>query len=377
MILTVDHSTIAGATGLVNALAPPDPNSPNVAITSMRFSNENGKLRIDSVNDNSSFSILLDAAIDEDFSFGIPYKQFSNLLKITSDEITLEYKQDGRKVKVKQGKSKIDIPVISTTSFPVIPVPSDSETLKEIRVTIGNLIHGLQCALVSSGKIDSGRWKLSGVSMVVEDDKFRLYNCDGAQISKVELEIKNPNKLSTKKLVPYAAIRGLIAALKSYDIDDQIVINFERENLIEFKFDNWSLLMRLLTGEYPDVEKTLNFSQEFFITFNSLQLLQIIQKSLLFSPGNGYCELKFEDRLLTISAKDVNLGSYSESIEITEKFEFAQVLSVNGAQFVECLKQCGKEIEFSFSLESRLPIYVKSNKNNIPFQYLGMRMISQ
>lgn len=106
---------------------------------------------------------------------------------------------------------------------------------------------------------------MTGELFEIKDNTLRVVSLDGHRIAIRRIELKD--SYPDRKVVVPGKTLNEISKILSGEMDDQIDIYFS-ENHIMFKFDDTTVVSRLIDGEYFRIDQMLSSDYETKVTIN-------------------------------------------------------------------------------------------------------------
>ena len=159
------------------------------------------------------------------------------------------------------------------------------------------------------------------------------------------------------------------------DSSSQIKIAFN-DSWISFTFDNFIFIIRLISGDFPKVNKVVNnINPTSKATFNADELLDVIDRVSVVANLEQYntAKLNFNDNqiIVTSFAPDLNINAEDKIDAIIEGDPLSP--SFNVKYITDALKVCqrinGEKTIIEFTDDKLKPVRI-SNKNNSDFVYI-------
>ena len=171
-------------------------------------------------------------------------------------------------------KAKFNIPGKSGEDFAYLPMIERDEPLTISQYTLKNMIY----QTIFSIAVNDNNKLMTGELFEIKDNCLKIVSLDGHRIAIRKIELKN-SYLDRKVVVPGKTLNE-ISKILSGEMDDQIDIYFS-ENHIMFKFDDTTVVSRLIDGEYFRIDQMLSSDYETKVTINKKEFLSCIDRATL------------------------------------------------------------------------------------------------
>mgnify|MGYP002247195683 FL=1 len=188
-------------------------------------------------------------------------KIFSEIVrKLPDNQVTIET-DENLLTTITCEKAKFNIPGQSGEDFSYLPILETSDCVSISQFTLKELIR----QTIFSIAANENNKLMTGELFEIKDNTLRVVSLDGHRIAIRKIELKN-SYLDRKVVVPGKTLNE-ISKILSGEMDDQIDIYFS-ENHIMFKFDDTTVVSRLIDGEYFRIDQMLSSDYETKVTIN-------------------------------------------------------------------------------------------------------------
>ena len=192
-------------------------------------------------------------------------KIFSEIVrKLPDNQVTIET-DENLLTTITCEKAKFNIPGQSGEDFSYLPILETSDCVSISQFTLKELIR----QTIFSIAANENNKLMTGELFEIKDNTLRVVSLDGHRIAIRKIELKN-SYLDRKVVVPGKTLNE-ISKILSGEMDDQIDIYFS-ENHIMFKFDDTTVVSRLIDGEYFRIDQMLSSDYETKVTINKKEL---------------------------------------------------------------------------------------------------------
>ncbi len=276
-------------------------------------------------------TVRLNAEVEEEGSCCVNSKRLSDIVRtLASAVVSMVSDQD--KLLITGGRSRFKLPITSPEDFPEFPV-SDGEP----QVIPGNLLlKAVEKTEYAIAK-DDARISLQGMYIRGVQGRIHFVGSDGHRLALYEPE----GEFSGELLLPRKSLKVLQRLIAG--IEDVEITKSEDGSFSTFKTEDWSLVIRLLEGEFPDYGAVMpaQFSAE--ILFDKNELRSSLRRLASISEGR-ILPVKFTlaDNVAVIEISDPEVGEGRDEIDIDyigEPFE----IGFNGGYLIEALNAFDSE----------------------------------
>ncbi len=301
--------------------------------------------------------------ISEPGMTAIDAKLFSDIIrKITedpNDDIVLN--SDGNIVELKSSTSTFKIQERDAEQFPEFPVVNEDNYISLSQFTLREVIRD---TIFSVAMNDSNKL-MTGELFEVSGDNLKVASLDGHRISIRNAALKD-NYGNFKAVIPGKTLSEISKILNG-EMDDEVNIFFENETVM-FRFDNTTVVSRLIEGEYFNINSMLSNDFETRLTMNRKELLSHVEKATILVRENDKKPLVFDikDQQLTLKINSV-LGSLNSEM-LVNKTGKDLMIGFN-PKFLQDILGVIDEDEISMYLtNSKAPGFIRDDDNT--YNYL-------
>jgi DNA polymerase-3 subunit beta len=194
--------------------------------------------------------------------------------------------------------------------FPQLPDLSGSY---EVPLTQTILKDMLSKTAFSASKEDS-RYALNGLQLQVGDQKVIFIGTDGKRLAKVITPVAIDPGIVGSYLFPLKAIEEMTKMLE--DTEAPAILSLSHDK-IALQAGHFSLTTKLLTGQYPDVERVIPSKVIHDFSIHREELMSLLrQVSLFTSDQSSSVRFSFETGQLHLSATSNEIGEGRVSMPV-------------------------------------------------------------
>ncbi len=300
--------------------------------------------------------------IEKEGTIAINARIFSDIVrKLPESDIVIE-SDERYQLTINCENLVFTIPGKPSDEFPSLPEYEKKDPVVMSQFTLKEMI--IQ-TVFSACLTDTANRLMAGELFEVKDGFLRLIALDGHRIAirKVELKGSNPDK---KAIIPAKALSE-ISKILSGEADDEVRIYFTNMHAI-FEFDSSLVILRLIDGEYFNVNQMIKNDYSTKIVINKKMLLNSIDRV---SPL--YKETEKRPIIIDVNGDDfeisitTSIGNMKDNINvITEGKEIK--IGFNPKFIMDVLKVIDEEEIFMFLSGPKAPCYIKDTDEN--YNYL-------
>lgn len=266
----------------------------------------------------------------------IPARRFSNLLKeLTSQEI--EVSTNERDVtSITANSSTFKLPGLSKVDFPALPDLTGAQTIRLKQSELKEMLYRTAFAV---SKEDT-RYVFTGVSLQIVQSRAYFVGTDGKRLARSSIQVQIDPDFIADCIIPLKAIDEIT---KSLTCEDEDVILYIMQDKIATEAGDMIVITKLLTGEYPDVEKVIPRNTHTFVSLHREEMMSLLRQISLFTPDTTHSvRFTFSEGQLFLSVNTMDIGEGRVSMPVDyqgPRFDIA----FNPLFFLDILRHSKKE----------------------------------
>ncbi len=257
-----------------------------------------------------SMRSVVEAKVVEEGAIALPARRFFGLVReLTSPQVKISA-QTAELAEITTGTSVFKINGMNRSEFPALP---DLAGAPEIAFTKAKLKEVLSKTSFSAAREDS-RYMLNGVYLSSANGKVTFIGTDGKRLARVQMAMGSSSPIAGSYVIPLKAVEEMVKMLDESEEEAYLAIASDKISLVSSKL---SLITKLLSGQYPDVERVIpaQLSQNFSIHREELISL-LRQVSLFTSETSSSVRFTFETGQLFLSAMSHDIGEGRVSMPV-------------------------------------------------------------
>lgn len=326
--------------GKIQSIVPVKPTSPILANVLLEAIDD--QLIISATDLTVSMRCHVEAKVIEEGSIALPARRFFQLIReLTSPQIKISA-QTTEVAEITTGTSVFKINGMNKSEFPHLPDLSESP---EILLTHATLKEMFSKTAFCTAREDS-RYMLNGVQLQIANQRATLIGTDGKRLAKIAVGLDIDATLQGTYILPLKAVEEMIKMLDESSSLIRLSLGIDK---ISLEAGSMTLITKLLSGQYPDVERVIpsKLSYEFSVHREELMTL-LRQVSLFTSEASNSVRFSFETGQLHLAAMSSEVGEGRVSMPVDyagPKLDIA----FNPFFFVDILRH-SKDETFRFGL---------------------------
>ena len=336
------------------------------ALEGILFELDNSVLSLTGYNLEIGIQTTIQVESEEKGSIVINAKRLCEIIrKMPSGtlEIVIE---ENRSATIKAGsKTKMSIMCMSAEEYPQVPQANVDNGFNMQQKTLKSMIIQTKyaCAVTDTKPV------FTGCLFEIQDNILNVVAMDGLRIA-VRQEPLNYENCSF--IVPAKSLDKL-ARMLSDENDKNIKISIEK-NQISFEFGKYTMISRLLNGEFIDFHKYIKHENSTFVEINCSDMISALERGMIFINEKVKMPLRceFSSDTLTLSCTTV-LGSFNDQIKIKYSGE-PFTIGLNTRLLLDAFKACEcSDVKFIMTGKSVEPVLIVP-KEGSEFTFLIMPM---
>lgn len=278
----------------------------------------------------------------EEGSIAIPARRFFQLIKeITSPQIKISALASDM-VEILAGSSKFKIHSLPKDEFPTLP---DLSSATQVNLEASVLKELFFKSSFSAAKDDS-RYVLNGVYLRVENSQMIFVGTDGKRLAKAFSTVHIDPSFQGTYIIPLKAVEEMY---KSLDDSESVQLSFMHDK-VSMEKSNFTLITKLLSGQYPDVERVIPESPRISIHLHREELIALLRQVALFTADNSSSvKFVFESGQLQLIASSSEIGEGTVMMPADYNKDRLEV-AFNPYYFLDILRHSKDEV-VTFSID--------------------------
>lgn len=276
------------------------------------------------------------AKIIEPGSVTIPARLFSNLLReLTSSHLEISANEKAF-VSIVADSSTFKMHGLPVKDFPVFP---DLAGAVQIRMKQKELREMFFRTAFAVSKEDN-RYVLTGVFLQIANGKASFVGTDGKRLARTQVQVQVEPGFTAECIIPLKAVDEIMKSLNNDEDEATLYIMADK---IAVEASDTVIITKLLSGDYPDVEKVIPQETNSFVSLHRDELMSLLRQiSLFITEKNNSVRFTFVpgELNLSVNTMDVGEGKVGMPVNYTgERFDIA----FNPVYFLDILRHSKQE----------------------------------
>jgi DNA polymerase-3 subunit beta len=338
MKLTCLQENLARGLGIVGravALRSTLPITANVLIAT-----DHGRIKLAATNLDIALSCWIGGQIEDEGAITVPSRLLTDFVNsLPQEKIELTLAPRSKQVKLICARNEATIGGLDADDFPPIPAVEDGGTLeidpKALREAITQVVF--------AAATDDSRPVLTGIDLVMEDDKLTLAAADGFRLSVRHLKLAKSVGERSQVIVPAKALAELNRLLQ--DQEDPVVMTLNaNKTQVLFRLKDVELVAQLIQGTFPNYSQLIPKEWQSRAVVEVADFLQETKIASIFArDGSGIVRIQFQNGegaapgRMTISARAEEIGDNQGELDAAVEGEPAKI-AFNGRYLQDVLQ---------------------------------------
>ncbi len=342
-------------------------NKPAIPILSNVLIETNGDRLIISATDlTTSMRTATVAKVIQSGSIALPARKFFQLVReITAPQLKISLISPEMS-EILAGSSVFKIKGMHKNEFPTIP---EFQGKAQIKFTPSILKEILAKTSFAAARDDS-RYVLNGLLLQIKNNQASFIGTDGKRLARTYTKIELDNSFQDSYIIPLKAIEEMIRMLDENSSHATLSLMSDK---VFLENGQLSLTTKLLSGQYPDVERVIPQKNPITVKLHREELSSLLRQISLFtSDSSGSVKFSFTDGALNLNANSSEIGEGAVSMPADyhkEKLDIA----FNPYFFLDILRH-SKDETVDFSLSDSYNPGVITDSTGALFVIMPMRL---
>lgn len=270
---------------------------------------QNGILTIAGTDLTVGVKCQAEVKVLEEGSTTLPARRLGSLVKeLTSTHVQISTNEH-HITEIVASSSKFKIHGMGSAEFPKLPDMLGATQFRISQGVLKDLFYRVGFAIAR----DDNRYVLTGSLMRIANNQLTLLATDGKRLARAHAQVTVDATFTGSYVIPLKAIDELLKNLKD---DGHAVVSMLKDK-ISFEADGFTLITKLLAGEYPDVSRVIPEKSESIVTLHREELTSLLRQVSLFTADNNHSvKFTFSDGELKLSANTSDVGEGKVSMPV-------------------------------------------------------------
>ncbi|MCB1108139.1 MAG: DNA polymerase III subunit beta [Chlamydiia bacterium] len=312
-----------------------------------------------------SMRTYTDAKVLQEGAITLPAKHFFSLIReLTAPQVEISADAD-EIVRVVAGNSNFKINGMGKAEFPTLP---DFMGAPSFEIN-GEKFKTLLSKTAFAAAKDDSRQMLNGILMQLQGNNLGFVATDGKRLAKVRAQIEMQAPLEGQHIIPLKAVEEVIKTLDGEQTAKVLI----GEDKIAIESGSTCFMTKLLSGDYPDIERVIPTNCSSNLHLHRDELISILRQVSLFTTDRSqsvrFCFSQGELKLLAASSE---LGEGAVSMPVDYSGEYMEI-AFNPNFFLDILRHT-KDETVAFGMSDPYNPGLITDKSAAQFVIMPMRI---
>jgi DNA polymerase III subunit beta len=265
------------------------------------------------------------------------------------------------------GTSRFKLNGMSKDVFPSLPDISHTQSFQIKQKELKDLLYRTSFAVSK----EDNRYVLTGVLMHIANSRVVIAGTDGKRLARAHASIDTPPTITCQAVIPLKAVDEILKNLTD-DGDAKISLMGDK---IAVESNQTLLLTKLLSGDYPEIQRVIPEKSEIIIFLHREELMALLRQISLFTADHNHSvRFTFANGELKLTANTMEVGEGDVGMPVNYQGPKLEI-AFNPGFFIDILRHCKEEIvtlgltdaynpgmitdgESSFDLSEASPLFI-------------------
>lgn len=276
-----------------------------------------------------------EAKIVEEGSTTLPAKKFAQLVReLTTKNVEVSSNSHETTTLI-AGTSRFKLNGMSKEGFPALSDLSEAASFRIPQKELKELLYSTSFAVSK----EDNRYVLTGILMMIANSQATFAGTDGKRLARSHAIIEIDPAFCSQAIIPLKAVDEILKNLteegeaKIYLMADKIAVEANQT----------LLLAKLLTGDYPDINRVIPENSGIIMTLHRNELISLLRQVSLFTVDQNHsARFTFSDGEVKVAANTQEFGEGNVSMPVNYQGPKLEI-AFNPGFFLDILRHCKEE----------------------------------
>lgn len=276
-----------------------------------------------------------EANILEEGATTLPAKRLGQLIRELSTA-NLEFSSSPTEVTtIIAGSSRFKLNGMNKSEYPSLPDLSQAISFHIPQSELKDLFYRTAFAVSR----EDNRYVLTGVLMHIANGKATFVGTDGKRLARAYSAVDVDPSISTQSIIPLKAVDEIVKNLTD-EGDAKVSIMPDK---VAIEANHSRILSKLLTGEYPDIDRVIPDQSAVTVSLHREELLSLLRQISLFIPDSHHSvRFAFSNGELRLAANTMDIGEGDVAMPVNYHGPTLEI-AFNPGFFIDILRHCKHE----------------------------------
>jgi len=357
MKFIVSSSALLKQLSSINGVITTNPVVP--ILENFLFEITEGKLVVTASDLQTSMITELDVEAKEDGSIAVPARILIETMRnLPEQPVTFSIDLETYSIEINSDNGRYKLAGENATDFPKVPTVSDGDSVNISSDILGDAITNTIFATSN----DELRPAMTGVYLQLNDTNLTFVATDGHRLVRYR-RVDVTSEADNSVIVPRKALNLLKTTLPAETTN--VSVEYNASNAF-FKFENISMICRLIDERFPDYENVIPADNPNHMTINRMEFLSSLKRIAIYANKTTHqVRVKITGSELQVSAEDLDFSNEAnERLSCEHSGEDIEI-GFNARFLIEMLNnlEC-KEVVLQLSAPNRAGLILPKEKDD-------------
>lgn len=295
----------------------------------------NGELIITATDLTVGVRCSTEVKVLEEGATTLPAKRFAQLIRELT-AVNVEISSNSNEVtEIIANTSRFKLNGMNRNEFPALPNITDATHFKIKQSTLKDVLYRTAFAVSR----EDNRYVLTGVCLQIVGGTASFIGTDGKRLAKSQALLNIDKSFQGTYVIPLKAIEEI---LKSLGEEGEATV-FLMNDKIAVEASNTIIISKLLSGEYPDVNRVIPSQSSVTVNLHREELMTLLRQISLFAAENNHSvRFTFNEGELKLTANTMEIGEGKVCMPVNYKGQKLEI-AFNPNYFLDILRHSKNE----------------------------------
>lgn len=299
-------------------------------LSNILFEAKNGELIVTATDLTVGIRCTTEVKILEEGSTTLPSKKLASLVReLTAANVEVTTNSN-HVTEIVADSSRFRLHGMSRSEYPELPDMNEATPFTMPQEKFKEMLFRTAFAVSR----DDNRYALTGVNMLIANAKATFVGTDGKRLARTHTSIPIDPAFSGNYIIPLKAVEEI---LKNLSTEGDVRI-FLMTDKIGIEANDTLLITKLLSGEYPDIDRVIPEKVESKVSLHREELATLLRQVSLFTPeATNSVKFSFTNGELRLQANNAEVGEGKVSMPVNYQGEKLDI-AFNPHYFLDILR---------------------------------------
>lgn len=276
-----------------------------------------------------------EAKILEEGATTVPGRRFAQLIReLTAVNVEIQT-HPNEITEVIADASRFKLHGMNRSEFPALPNMAGAVQVKLPQSELKDALYRTAFAVSR----EDNRYVLTGVHMHIANNEATFVGTDGKRLSRAHLSVALERPIIGNYVIPLKAVEEI---LKNLHEEGEATL-FLLPDKIGIEASNSTIITKLLSGDYPDVNRVIPEHSETVVSLHREELMTLLRQISLFTADTNHpVRFALSDGELRLSANTTDVGEGKVSMPVNYRGQKLEI-AFNPNYFLDILRHTKAE----------------------------------